>query len=97
MVIAPPVPATFLGATPLDDAAPGYGVLRDRVVLRVGAGDQAYWGSADEVDGRLAARMLAAWQVSARTHRLDESLRTAATALAVERVGQAHQQRGLYP
>lgn len=97
MVIAPPVPATFLGATPLDDAAPGYGVCAIVSYFEWVRAHQAYWGSADEVDGRLAARMLAVWQVSARTHRLEESLRTAATARAVERAGRAHQQRGLYP
>ena len=58
MVIAPPVPETFLKATP----------------LRV------------------------AWErVSARAHWLDESLRTAAAAPAVERVAQTHQQGELCP
>jgi len=60
--------------------------------------NQAYWWSADEVEMRLADRMLAAW-VRVRDHaeRLGQPLRTAATAMAVERVAQAHLLRGLYP
>ena len=47
---------------------------------------------------RLAARMDLAWRdVTAHARRLDLPLRSAATALAVERVAQAHLQRGLYP
>ena len=42
--------------------------------------------------------MLSAWeQVNAHAAHLDLPLRTAATCLAVERVAQAHQLRGLYP
>jgi glutamate dehydrogenase (NAD(P)+) len=60
--------------------------------------NQAYWWDADQVETRLADRMLGAWeQVSAHAARLDLPLRTAATCLAVERVAQAHQLRGLYP
>ncbi|HET7734446.1 MAG TPA: Glu/Leu/Phe/Val dehydrogenase [Nocardioidaceae bacterium] len=60
--------------------------------------NQAYWWSADEVEARLAERMTGAWeQVSLHADRLDLPLRTAATCLAVERVAQAHLQRGLYP
>jgi glutamate dehydrogenase (NAD(P)+) len=60
--------------------------------------NQAYWWSADEVEARLADRMLKAWaEVSTHAARLDLPLRTAATCLAVERVAQAHQLRGLYP
>ena len=60
--------------------------------------NQAYWWSADEVELRLADRMLAAWQrVSEHAAKLGRPLRTAATALAVERVAQAHVLRGLYP
>ncbi|WP_219416935.1 Glu/Leu/Phe/Val family dehydrogenase [Pseudonocardia nigra] len=60
--------------------------------------NQAYWWSAAEVEARLADRMLAAWdRVSDHAGRLGRPLRTAATALAVERVAQAHVQRGLYP
>ena len=60
--------------------------------------NQAFWWSAEEVEARLAARMDQAWQhVTAHARRLDVPLRAAATALAVERVAQAHQQRGLYP
>jgi glutamate dehydrogenase (NAD(P)+) len=60
--------------------------------------NQAYWWSVDEVESRLADRMRGAWeQVNAHASRLDLPLRTAATCLAVERVAQAHQLRGLYP
>jgi len=60
--------------------------------------NQAYWWSEDEVEARLGERMLAAWDsVDAAAARLDVPLRTAATCLAVERVAQAHQLRGLYP
>ncbi|WP_436700838.1 Glu/Leu/Phe/Val family dehydrogenase [Nocardioides sp. BYT-33-1] len=60
--------------------------------------NQAYWWSENEVEDRLAERMLAAWDsVNEAATRLDIPLRTAATVLAVERVAQAHQLRGLYP
>ncbi|GAA1542870.1 Glu/Leu/Phe/Val family dehydrogenase [Nocardioides humi] len=60
--------------------------------------NQAYWWSESEVEARLTERMLDAWDsVNAAATRLDVPLRTAATCLAVERVAQAHQQRGLYP
>lgn len=60
--------------------------------------NQAYWWSENEVEARLAERMLDAWDsVTAAATRLDVPLRTAATCLAVERVAQAHQLRGLYP
>ena len=60
--------------------------------------NQAYWWSADEVELRLAERMGQAWEsVSAHAARLGVPLRAAATALAVERVAQAHLLRGLYP
>ncbi|WP_203231165.1 Glu/Leu/Phe/Val family dehydrogenase [Nocardioides caldifontis] len=60
--------------------------------------NQAYWWSEAEVEARLAERMLAAWDaVGSHAVRLDVSLRTAATCLAVDRVARAHQIRGLYP
>jgi glutamate dehydrogenase (NAD(P)+) len=60
--------------------------------------NQAYWWSADEVETRLADRMLLAWQrVNEYAAARHLSLRTAATAMAVESVAQAHLQRGLYP
>ncbi|RNL61904.1 Glu/Leu/Phe/Val dehydrogenase [Nocardioides marmoriginsengisoli] len=59
---------------------------------------EAYWWSVDEVESRLAQRMTSAWErVSEHALKLDVPLRTAATCLAVERVAQAHLQRGLYP
>jgi glutamate dehydrogenase (NAD(P)+) len=60
--------------------------------------NQTYWWSADEVEARLQARILSAWNevVSlAAGRRL--SLRAAAMMLAVGRVAQAHELRGLYP
>ena len=60
--------------------------------------NQAYWWRADEVESRLEERMLSAWQhVLGYAEARGLSLRTAATALAVERVAEAHQLRGLYP
>ena len=60
--------------------------------------NQAFWWTADEVEARLADRMTAAWeQVNTHAAALGLPLRTAATCLAVERVAQAHLQRGLYP
>ncbi|MDV3125798.1 Glu/Leu/Phe/Val dehydrogenase [Mycobacterium sp. 21AC1] len=60
--------------------------------------NQAYWWRADEVESRLAERMLTAWdEVSAHAAALNLPLRTAATCLAVQRVAQAAQLRGLYP
>ncbi|MFF2053602.1 Glu/Leu/Phe/Val dehydrogenase [Leifsonia sp. NPDC058194] len=60
--------------------------------------NQAYWWRVDEVEARLEERMLATWRdvlQSARSR--DLTLRAAATALAVERVAEAHRLRGLYP
>ena len=60
--------------------------------------NQAFWWSADEVEARLATRMDIAWRaVNEHAVRLGVPLRAAATALAVERVAQAHLLRGLYP
>jgi glutamate dehydrogenase (NAD(P)+) len=60
--------------------------------------NQAYWWSEDEVNQRLAERMLLAWQrVHERATTDRTTLREAATCIAVERVAAAHQQRGLYP
>jgi glutamate dehydrogenase (NAD(P)+) len=60
--------------------------------------NQTYWWSADEVETRLQARILSAWNEVvnlAADRRL--SLRAAAMVLAVGRVAQAHELRGLYP
>lgn len=60
--------------------------------------NQAYWWHADEVEARLADRMLLAWRhVQAHATKLRLPLRTAATCLAVERVANAAKLRGLYP
>jgi len=60
--------------------------------------NQAFWWSAEEVEARLATRMDLAWRaVTEHARRLGLPLRAAATALAVERVAQAHLLRGLYP
>lgn len=61
-------------------------------------GNQSYWWSDGEVETRLLERMTSAWHSMleySNNRRL--SLRQAATALAVERVTQAHRMRGLYP
>ncbi|MFE9328424.1 Glu/Leu/Phe/Val dehydrogenase [Nocardia sp. NPDC052278] len=60
--------------------------------------NQAYWWTVDEVESRLDARMQFAWT---RVWELAESsgmpLRSAAMALAVRSVAEAHRYRGLYP
>lgn len=61
-------------------------------------GNQSYWWTAQEVEDRLRTRMVGAWDSVtgyAAEHQL--SLRAAATIMAVERVAEAHRQRGLYP
>lgn len=61
-------------------------------------GNQSYWWSEDDVESRFAERMMAAWtHVHTFARERCISLRQAATALAVERVAEAHLQRGLYP
>lgn len=60
--------------------------------------NQAFWWTLDEVEERLAARILTAWSLvkqAAADRRV--SLREAATILAVHRVAEAHLIRGLYP
>lgn len=60
--------------------------------------NQAFRWTADEVESRLSERMQAGWNdvtSFAELHHL--SLRAAATALAVQRVTEAHRLRGLYP
>jgi glutamate dehydrogenase (NAD(P)+) len=60
--------------------------------------NQAYWWSRQEVDDRLEARMLQAWEgVLATAAARGLTLREAATVTAVERVADAHLTRGLYP
>ncbi|NYG98252.1 Glu/Leu/Phe/Val dehydrogenase [Schumannella luteola] len=60
--------------------------------------NQAYRWGAQEVEDRLASRMSEAWMnVADHARRHDLTLRTAATALAVQRVAEAHKLRGLYP
>ncbi|OFB40339.1 glutamate dehydrogenase [Mycolicibacterium sp. (ex Dasyatis americana)] len=60
--------------------------------------NQSYWWGVDQVEARLAERMLTAWeQVCAHAEKLRRPLRAAATCLAVERVAQAGRLRGLYP
>lgn len=61
-------------------------------------GNQAYWWSVEEVEERLRVRMLAGWSAVVETsQRLGITLREAATVIAVQRVAEAHQIRGLYP
>jgi glutamate dehydrogenase (NAD(P)+) len=60
--------------------------------------NQAYWWSSQEVDDRLRARMISAWDgVRAHSQLLGVTLRAAATSLAVKKVAEAHRVRGLYP
>lgn len=60
--------------------------------------NQAYRWSVDEVESRLAERMMAGWNgVTEFATRHQLTLRAAATALAVQRVTEAHRMRGLYP
>jgi len=60
--------------------------------------NQSYRWSEREVEGRLGDKMTAAWDaVLAFAGRCDVTLRLAATALAVDRVTEAHRLRGLYP
>ncbi|KRA37872.1 MULTISPECIES: Glu/Leu/Phe/Val family dehydrogenase [unclassified Nocardioides] len=60
--------------------------------------NQSYWWSEDEVNARLSERMTRAWHdVVAHADCTRLPLRTAATCMAVERVYQAHELRGLYP
>ncbi|QNE35352.1 Glu/Leu/Phe/Val family dehydrogenase [Leifsonia shinshuensis] len=60
--------------------------------------NQAYRWDVADVESRLADRMLASWQaVNSYADSRNLSLRSAATALAVERVAEAHRLRGLYP
>jgi glutamate dehydrogenase (NAD(P)+) len=60
--------------------------------------NQAYQWSLEDVEHRLHERMLAGWNDVAQFAALHHlSLRAAATALAVQRVTEAHRLRGLYP
>jgi glutamate dehydrogenase (NAD(P)+) len=60
--------------------------------------NQAYWWSYHEVDERLRARMISAWEgVRSHSESWNITLRAAATSLAVKKVAEAHRVRGLYP
>ncbi|WP_432561822.1 Glu/Leu/Phe/Val family dehydrogenase [Kineococcus sp. SYSU DK003] len=60
--------------------------------------NQAYRWSVEQVQQRLAERMVQAWrEVSADAERRGTTLRRSATLLAVRRVAEAHTARGLYP
>ncbi|WP_228479311.1 Glu/Leu/Phe/Val family dehydrogenase [Microbacterium atlanticum] len=60
--------------------------------------NQAYRWTSAEVEERLRERMTESWrQVHAASLRTGRSLRETATAIAVERVAEAHRLRGLYP
>ncbi|WP_345763468.1 Glu/Leu/Phe/Val family dehydrogenase [Diaminobutyricibacter sp. McL0608] len=60
--------------------------------------NQAYWWGVEEVESRLRSRMLSTWRsVLAYADARGLTLREAATALAVERVTEAHRLRGMYP
>ncbi len=60
--------------------------------------NQSYCWTAAEVEQRLAERMSIAWErVSAHAAQHQLSLRVAATSLAIQKMAEAHQARGLYP
>jgi glutamate dehydrogenase (NAD(P)+) len=60
--------------------------------------NQAYWWTEQEVEERLERRMRLAWDALLETsRRRGLTLRQAATVTAVQRVTEAHLQRGLYP
>lgn len=60
--------------------------------------NQSYWWSEAEVNAKLHERMTQAWHaVLEFATAKDLSLRTAATVMAVQRVHEAHELRGLYP
>tara|TARA_R110002020_G_scaffold75315_8_gene191765 strand:- start:79 stop:1356 length:1278 start_codon:yes stop_codon:yes gene_type:complete len=60
--------------------------------------NQAFRWSLDEVESRLEGRILGGWNDVSRFASLHGlTLRAAATALAVQRVTEAHRLRGLYP
>ena len=60
--------------------------------------NQTFWWSADEVETRLEGRMLSAWEkVVCFSAQEGLTLRAAATTMAVSRVAEAHNLRGLYP
>ncbi|WP_300682822.1 Glu/Leu/Phe/Val dehydrogenase [Nocardioides sp.] len=60
--------------------------------------NQSFWWTEDEVNERLVHRMIKAWrEVTEYAGARRLSLRMAATCMAVERVYQAHEVRGLYP
>lgn len=61
-------------------------------------GNQSFWWTLGEVHERLEQRMLATWDEVSRVARSsNRTLRKAATAIAVDRVAEAHRTRGLYP
>jgi glutamate dehydrogenase (NAD(P)+) len=60
--------------------------------------NQSYWWDKAEVERRLSERMLKGWSELLQYSLAQKlSLRAAATAIAVRRVAEAHQLRGLYP
>ena len=59
---------------------------------------QAYWWTDQEIEERLSQHMVKAYRAVAERARHDRvSLRQAAMLIAVERVAEAHELRGLYP
>ncbi len=61
-------------------------------------GNQAYWWTGDDVEQRLRERMVGTWEfLLERSREEKRTLRRTATSVAVRRVAQAHQVRGMYP
>jgi glutamate dehydrogenase (NAD(P)+) len=61
-------------------------------------GNQSYWWTETDINERLSARLLDAWdQIRASSELTGRTLRETAMSIAVERVATAHRSRGLYP
>ena len=61
-------------------------------------GNQSYWCTEEDINNRLSTRLLSTWaELRAVTEKSGRTLRQAAVSLSVERVAEAHRNRGLYP
>lgn len=61
-------------------------------------GNQSYWWTEEDINNRLSTRLLSTWaELRAAAEGTGRTLRQAAVSLAVERVAEAHRNRGLYP
>ena len=84
--------------SPLEDARSQLAEAAGHLGLSSGLHHQTFWWSADEVETRREGRMLSAWEkVVCFSAQEGLTLRAAATTMAVSRVAEAHNLRGLYP